>query len=83
MLTTAIPAIAKGSTTEEAHCSHIANCELFPVFKRRASLAVWQTFYCHGRFSTCVRYRLSLEGKPVPPGLLPNGKELNLAGLGL
>ena len=57
--------------------------KLFPKFKKRPSLGVWQTFYCHGRFTTCARYRLSLEGKPVPPSLLPNGKELNLASLGL
>lgn len=83
MPTHAIATPPRTNTTSAVHCSHVASCELFPKFKKRPSLGVWQTFYCHGRFTTCARYRLSLEGKPVPPSLLPNGKELNLASLGL
>jgi len=81
--THAIARTPETSTTAAAHCSHIGSCELFPKFQKRPSLGVWQTFYCKGRFTTCARYRLSLEGKPVPPSLLPNGKELNLVSLGL
>ncbi|HTN52608.1 MAG TPA: hypothetical protein VML50_09420 [Anaeromyxobacter sp.] len=71
------------TATRPAACSHVATCELFPKFQRRASLKVWQTFYCEGRFPNCARYQLSLEGRPVPPNLLPNGRELNLQVLGL
>jgi hypothetical protein len=64
-------------------CPHLFSCELFPRFQKRASLKVWQTFYCEGRFQDCHRYRLSLEGRPVLPNLLPNGRELNLDVLGV
>ncbi len=64
-------------------CPHLASCELFPKFQKRASLRVWQTFYCEGNFEGCARYKLSLESRPVSPNLLPNGRELNLAVLGV
>jgi hypothetical protein len=60
-------------------CSHISRCELFPKFALRGSMKVWETFYCKGNFAGCARYRLSLEGRPVPANLLPNGRELDLA----
>ncbi len=64
-------------------CPHLSSCELFPRFQKRAALKVWQTFYCEGSFEGCARYKLSLQGRPVAPNLLPNGKELNLAILGV
>ncbi len=64
-------------------CSHLFSCELFPKFQKRASLKVWQTFYCEGRFEDCVRYQLALQSRPVSPNLLPNGRELNLSALGV
>lgn len=63
-------------------CSHIASCELFPRFGVRGSLKVWTAFFCEGNFERCERYKLALLGRPVPPNLLPNGKELNLDHLG-
>ena len=57
-------------------CSHMRTCALFPKFGMKAALKVWQTYYCEGQFASCARYRLALEGRPVPDTLLPNGKEL-------
>lgn len=59
-------------------CSHTANCELFPMISVNSALKVWRTFYCEGKWGECARYNLSLEGKTVPPNLLPNGKSLDL-----
>lgn len=59
-------------------CSHAEGCELFPKFGLRSSLRVWTAFYCEGQFEKCERYLRSGRGEPVPPTLLPNGKELNL-----
>jgi len=58
-------------------CAHITSCELFPKFGMRGSLKVWTSFYCEGNFENCDRYKRSLRGEPVPPHLLPNGRELN------
>jgi hypothetical protein len=66
-----------------SRCPHLATCELFPRFQKRTSLKVWQTFYCEGGFEGCARYKLSLQHLPVSPNLLPNGRELNLAALGV
>jgi hypothetical protein len=59
-------------------CSHVSSCELFPKFGMRGSLKVWTAFFCEGHFETCERYKLALQGHPVPANLLPNGKVLNL-----
>jgi len=67
----------------QPRCSHISSCELFPKFGLRGSLKVWQTFYCHGNFEGCARYRSSLAGRPPSPNLLPNGRELDLKLLGV
>jgi hypothetical protein len=66
-----------------ARCTHIPSCELFPKFGLRGALGVWQTFYCQGNFRGCARYQRALRGEPVPPNLLPNGKELDLQRLGI
>ncbi len=66
-----------------ARCSHLRSCELFPKFALRASLRVWQTFYCEGKFEECARYRLAQEGTRPSPNLLPNGRELDLKALGV
>ena len=63
-------------------CPHLASCELFPKFQKRATLGVWQTFYCLGEYDGCVRYTRALQSLPVSPNLLPNGRELTLAVLG-
>lgn len=62
-----------------AACSHTGNCSLFPMISVNSALKVWRTFYCEGKWHECARYKLSLEGKPVPPNLLPNGKLLDIS----
>jgi hypothetical protein len=59
-------------------CPHAKGCPLFPLFRLRASLSIWQTHFCEGDFASCERYRLSQAGRRVPPNLLPNGKTLEL-----
>jgi hypothetical protein len=59
-------------------CSHTNNCALFPMISVNSALKVWRTFYCEGKWQDCARFKLSLEGKPVPPNLLPNGKILDM-----
>jgi len=59
-------------------CTHTSNCALFPMISVNSALKVWRTFYCEGKWTECHRYKLSLEGKPVPPNLLPNGKVLDM-----
>lgn len=59
-------------------CTHKDNCALFPVISLSSALKIWQTFYCDGKFETCLRYQRSLKGEKVAPNLLPNGKELDL-----
>ncbi len=71
--------MATTDATGKRDCSHIPGCELFPKFALRGSLLVWQTFYCHGKFEECARFKRSLSGRPVPPNLLPNGRELDLS----
>jgi hypothetical protein len=66
------------SSSPPRQCSHVPTCELFPKFGLRGSLKVWHTFFCHGQFERCERYRRAMRGEPVSPTLLPNGKELNL-----
>jgi hypothetical protein len=61
-----------------AACSHTGNCSLFPMISVNSALKVWRTFYCEGKWHECARYKRSLEGKPVPSNLLPNGKLLDL-----
>jgi hypothetical protein len=55
-------------------CSHTTNCQLYAQFAADSSLKLWKQHYCEGIFDQCARYQLSLEGKPVPLTLLPNGK---------
>ena len=62
-------------------CPNTQGCPLFPLFRMKSYLGVWQTHYCENAFETCARYQLAQQGVRVPPNLLPNGKELNLAGL--
>ncbi len=61
------------------NCPNVNGCPLFPLFKLKSSLGVWQTHYCESNFAACERYRLAQAGTRVPPNLLPNGKTLDLA----
>jgi len=57
-------------------CSHVASCPLFRLFTLNASLQLWRSNYCDGRFESCERFKLSLAGRQVPSNMLPNGKML-------
>lgn len=60
-------------------CSHVSSCELFPLFKLRQTLKIWQLNYCDSpKHTECARFQASAAGKSVPPTLLPNGKHLNI-----
>ena len=59
-------------------CPNLEGCPLFPLFRMKTSLSVWQIRYCESAFETCARYVRSKSGARVPPNLLPNGSELNL-----
>lgn len=58
-------------------CTHTKNCELFGQFALNPVLKVWQVHYCDADYLKCQRYQLSLQRKPVPINLLPNGQLLS------
>jgi hypothetical protein len=60
-------------------CSHIPTCALFPLFKLRSALNIWQQTYCESSFERCARFQRSKEGKSSPMNLLPNGALLTLS----
>ena len=57
-------------------CNHSGTCELFPLMAMEPALNLWKKHYCDGAFNSCARYQLSVDSKPVPLTLLPNGKQL-------
>jgi hypothetical protein len=60
-------------------CSHADSCPLFPRLNH--TLVGWKTAFCDSDEASqeCARFKLSLTGKPVPLGLLPNGKLVSIA----
>ncbi len=57
-------------------CSHMSNCQLYPLLAMEPALRLWKKHYCEHNFEKCKRYHFSLEGKVAPLTLLPNGKML-------
>jgi len=59
-------------------CPHKTQCELFPLFRLKASLRTWQIRYCDAEddFRECVRYQATERGETPSPELLPNGRRL-------
>ncbi len=57
-------------------CSHASSCELYVQFAADPSIKLWKTHYCDSDYKRCARFALSLQGKPVPLTLLPNGKQI-------
>jgi hypothetical protein len=53
---------------------------MYSEFKLKSVLRFWQELYCNSDFSRCARHELSIQGKPVPINLLPNGKTLAAKG---
>jgi hypothetical protein len=62
-----------------SHCPYVEQCELYPLFRLRASLRTWQIRYCEAAYNECERYRLAERAEAMPSNLLPNGKLLPLA----
>ncbi|HKK06395.1 MAG TPA: ankyrin repeat domain-containing protein [Gammaproteobacteria bacterium] len=60
-------------------CSHSESCDLYVQFAMEPSLKLWKQHFCEGEFERCARFQVALSGRPVPLGLLPNGKELQAA----
>ena len=59
-------------------CSHIKGCELFVQFALNPALEIWKNNYCNSDFESCVRYKMSKIGQPIPLTLLPNGKKIDI-----
>lgn len=49
---------------------------MYDIFKLAGMQGLWQALYCHGGYQRCARFEASLEGKVIPPQLLPDGKLL-------
>ncbi len=60
----------------DASCPHMASCALYPLFRLRANLSLWQERYCQAHYQECERFKLSENGQSVPDNLLPNGMTL-------
>jgi hypothetical protein len=57
-------------------CPHANSCALFPILEASAALDYWAQAYCKSEFPRCARFNRMREGHPVPPNLLPNGKQI-------
>ena len=47
---------------------------MFPIFRSKPALNVYQTVYCRGAFQKCERFKLASGGLMPAPNLLPDGK---------
>ncbi len=56
-------------------CSHSNDCNLYQQFVTKGSLKIWKILYCEDDKKTqdCARHKLSVESKPIPANLLPDG----------
>ncbi len=59
-------------------CPRVGLCPLFAQFTVKASLKLWQGYYCDGGYDRCERYKLAATARPVPSNLLPNGRMLDV-----
>jgi len=51
-------------------------CAMYPIFKLAGTLRTWQIRYCTNNYRECQRFIRTLEGRPVPPEMMPNGELL-------
>jgi hypothetical protein len=51
-------------------------CPMYPLLTLAGSLRTWQVRYCQGEFTSCERYKRTLQGRQVPANLMPNGMSL-------
>lgn len=59
-------------------CTHCESCELYTQFALNPALQVWQTHYCQGEYTRCIRYQMSLRKEAVPLNMLPNGTRVDM-----
>ncbi len=57
-------------------CPNIKTCPIYEQFKTEALKNMYIRMYCMGKFDNCKRKQIKDLGQPVPPSLLPDGKEL-------
>lgn len=55
------------------HCPKIAKCPMFPLFRRKVVLRIFQIRYCESDFTECARYRMATAGTMPDPRMLPDG----------
>lgn len=46
---------------------------MYALLKYAGTLGAWKARYCTADYSQCARYQLSVQGRPVPQNLMPNG----------
>jgi hypothetical protein len=46
---------------------------MYALLKLSGTLKAWQARYCRADYKSCARYQASLQGRRVPPNLMPNG----------
>ena len=51
---------------------------MYQLLQLSGTLKAWQARYCRADYEQCARYKLSLQGRPVPQNLMPNGALLRL-----
>jgi hypothetical protein len=47
------------------------------LFRLRSSLQYWKDSYCESDFGRCKRFQSMVDGRPPPPTMLPNGKDVH------
>jgi hypothetical protein len=52
---------------------------MYTLLTLSGTLKAWQTRYCMADYRECARYKLAIEGKPVPLNLMPSGALLRKA----
>lgn len=58
-------------------CPNTEKCPIYSKFRTEALKNIYIKMYCLGRFENCKRKQIKDKGDPVPPELLPDGKELD------
>jgi len=66
----------------DRECPHVSTCPMYSLLTLSGTLKAWQTRYCKADYAECARYKLSIEGKPVPLNLMPSGALLRSAKTG-
>jgi len=53
---------------------------MFSQFSLKSTLEIWKIRYCAcDNHTSCERFRMTEQGRPVPQNLMPNGARLRKA----